>query len=167
MKSFVWLYAAVVLCVMMALLIPLIKPVVTPVGTTRLPYRRVGSLLSPAELRFYGILRAVVPHRCVILAKVRVADLLEITAAGQARQQAFRRVSQKHCDFVVANVDNLCPLLVIELDDSSHRQSDRRRRDWLVDDIYRSAGLPVLHIPVKREWNIAELGALVRQALAG
>ena len=152
---------------MMALLIPLIKPVVAPGGTARLPYRRVGSLLSPAELRFYAVLRAVVPHRCVILAKVRVADLLEITAAGQARQQAFRRISQKHCDFVVANVDNLCPLLVIELDDSSHRQADRRGRDWQVDDIYRSAGLPVLHIPVKREWNVTELGALVRQALAG
>lgn len=128
-----------------------------------LPYRRVDSLLSPGEMRFYLTLRQVVGARYLIMAKVRLADLLVITAAGKDWWQAFRPIGSKHVDFVLVNPSTLAPVLVIELDDATHERADRRARDSQVDRILGSAGLPILHVPVRKVYEAAALATEVQQ----
>ena len=53
------------------------------------------------------------------------------------------------------------PLCGIELDDSSHENDDRQERDQFVDTLFREAGLPLLRVPVRREYNTSEIAALV------
>ena len=61
---------------------------------------------------------------CVVLAKVRLADLIEANERHPQWQANFNRIRSKHVDFVLC--DNwLRPLLAIELDDSSHKRIDR------------------------------------------
>ena len=50
--------------------------------------------------------------------------------------------------------------LAVELDDSSHRRSDRRQRDAFMDKAFRKAKLPLFHIPCKRSYGAGELGEL-------
>jgi hypothetical protein len=59
----------------------------------------------------------------------------------------------------------MAPLFGIELDDNSHKRADRVDRDEFVEHAFDAAGLPLLRIPVRANYNTSELGALFRQAL--
>ncbi len=78
---------------------------------------------------------------------------------------AFRRVSQKHVDFLLCHPEGLRPLLAVELDDRSHDRADRQDRDLFVDAAYRQAGLAVLHMTVRHEYDPAAVLALVQPHL--
>src|SRR4051794_24221479 len=107
----------------------------------------VESLLTPAELRFYHALQRVVPDHHIILTKVRIADLIQVSSKhAPSRQRVFRSIASKHVDFVLARSADLKPVAAVELDDSSHRQTHRRKRDELVDDVFAGTDLPLIRI---------------------
>ena len=54
---------------------------------------------------------------------------------------------------------------MIELDDASHQARDRRERDVLADAVYRSAGLPILHIPAAWSYGRREVSSLIQERL--
>ncbi|MFO7323096.1 MAG: topoisomerase DNA-binding C4 zinc finger domain-containing protein [Chloroflexota bacterium] len=43
----------------------------------------------------------------------------------------------------------------------SHERPDRRERDAFVDGVFAAAKLPLLHVPVRRSYAMAELEALL------
>jgi len=49
------------------------------------------------------------------------------------------------------------PRLAIELDDRSHQQADREERDAFVDEVFRAAGLPLVHIPAAKGYQVDEI----------
>lgn len=123
-----------------------------PTGVAQ--YRCADSLLTPTEAKFYRALDSAVGPMAVIQCKVRLADIL---LAPERDLAAFRRVSQKHVDFVLCERVTLKPLLAVELDDPSHARPDRIQRDQFVDAAYASAGLPIVHIPTQRDYNHVQL----------
>ncbi len=53
------------------------------------------------------------------------------------------------------------PVFGIELDDASHRRSSRQVRDEFVENACKAAGLPLLRVPVQREYNSREIAAQI------
>lgn len=137
-----------------------------------LPYQKRRTFFTANERRFYVALSQAVSQvdrSLVIFSKVRMADLVSITTVGRARQQAWWRISQKHCDFLLLRPSGepgaLEPALVIEVDDASHERPDRRQRDAFVDAVYDQAGLPILHVPVVQHFAPNELAGQIRRSL--
>jgi len=126
---------------------------------TSLAYRR-RNLLTANEQRFYTTLR--VSTNETILAKVRLADLVESSTNSRSD---FARISQKHIDFVLADPTTLTPKLLIELDDRSHQREDRKARDQFVDGVATAAGIPILHISTRVEYDPDTLRELIRNRL--
>jgi hypothetical protein len=58
-------------------------------------------------------------------------------------------------------------VLGIELDDSSHRARSRVERDAFVDELFRTARLPLLHVPVRQGYDPKDLQAQVLSAIEG
>jgi len=56
------------------------------------------------------------------------------------------------------------PKLAIELDDKSHQRKDRQERDAFVDEVFRAAGLPLVHIPAAKGYQVDEVRQLLRAA---
>src|SRR6516225_4701356 len=126
----------------------------------------VESLVTPAEQKFYEALDEAIDGRLMILSKVRVADLLSVTSeSGPARQRVFRSIACKHVDFLLVEAQNLRPLAAIELDDSTHRRGDRRKRDELLDDLFQKAELPLLHFKTASAYNPRSIEAQLEEAL--
>ena len=126
----------------------------------------VESLVTPAEQRFYEALDEAVDGRLLILSKVRVADLLSVTSESRsARYRVFRSIASKHVDFVLVEAKNLRPLAAIELDDSTHRRLDRRKRDELLDDLFAKANLPLIRFKTGSTYNPRSIEAQIEQAL--
>lgn len=125
-------------------------------GEGPLPYFSREFLLSRGECVFYLALRRAVPAHLMICPKVRMIDV--INCSNDARKQGYAgRISQKHVDFVLADVETTAIAMVIELDDRSHRRSDRQQRDQFVDRAYAAAGVPILHVPAAAAYDVRAL----------
>ncbi|EMY3517279.1 DUF2726 domain-containing protein, partial [Escherichia coli] len=58
--------------------------------------------------------------------------------------QLFRMVSQWHVDVVIVERCSFSIVAAVELDDASHLRPERRRRDILLEEVLRQAGIPLL-----------------------
>jgi hypothetical protein len=127
----------------------------------------VKSMLTPAEQRFYEALDAAIDGRLVILSKVRIADLFNVTSRNSAaRQRVFRSVASKHVDFVLAEPADLHPVAAIELDDSSNERSDRRLRDKMLDELFDKAGFPLIRFRVTARFDPSLIEEQVEQVVS-
>jgi hypothetical protein len=141
-----------------------ISPPSGPAGV-QLPYQRKDYLLTKAERAFFGVLPQAVGSQYFIFAKVRLADLVFIPRGTESRQSHFNRIRSKHIDFVLCDPQVVRPLLAIELDDSSHKRSDRRVRDEFVDSALDAAGLPILHVAARASYNVRHLTQAIQEKL--
>jgi len=125
-----------------------------------LPYRLRDDFLSPAEFSFFKVLSSVSGTRFTIQSKVRLADVFFVARPNE-NVAFFNRIAQKHLDFLVCDSVTMKPLLGIELDDSSHTQNNRQQRDEFVESVCKVAGLPLLRLPVQREYSSREIAAQI------
>jgi hypothetical protein len=130
----------------------------------QLHYRRRPALFTPAERSFAGVLDQVLDTRYRVYGKVRVADLIEPLPTKDRRiwQKAFNRISAKHFDFVICNSSDLVPVVVIELDDSSHQKAKRQQRDEMLQQICGQVQLPLIRVPAQKGYKLAEVEAYLK-----
>ncbi len=129
-----------------------------------LPYRLRDDFLSPAEFSFYKVLLSLVGARLTIQSKVRLADVFFVARPNE-NAGFLNRITQKHLDFLVCDSVTMKPLFGIELDDSSHKRNDRQERDEFVENVCQVAGLPLLRMPVQREYNSREIATQIAPLL--
>ncbi|MAE66735.1 MAG: hypothetical protein CMJ18_20905 [Phycisphaeraceae bacterium] len=130
-----------------------------------LPYLRKDYLLTKAERSFFHALFDVAGGRFHVFAMVRLADLVYIPRGTERRQSYFNRIRSKHVDFVLCELESIRPMLAIELDDASHSRRDRKERDVFVEEALRVAGLPLLRIPVRRDYSPHGLERQIRESM--
>lgn len=130
-----------------------------------LAYKRKVYFFSKAEKSFYEVLRFAIQDEFALFAKVRLSDLLYNSESGSERVILQNKIQSKHADFVLCDPTYLKPLLVIELDDSSHDRPSRQSRDTFVDEALGAAGLPILHVRVQNSYSIRELSDKIRSLL--
>ena len=128
------------------------------------PYRRK-SLLSPTELDFYNVLKLAVSDRFLILLKVGVRDLCEITNRD-VNQAAFNRVADDKMDFVLCDQATLAPVVAIELDDSTLYHRDRAERDAFMKELFGVIGVALIHQRVQVAYDPAAIARWVDAAVA-
>ena len=125
-----------------------------------LPYRLRDDFLSPAEFSFYKVLSSLAGTRLTIQSKVRLADVFFVARPNE-NIAYFNRIAQKHLDFLVCDSVAMKPLFGVELDNSSHKRNDRQERDDFVESVCKVAGLPLLRLPVQREYNSRDIAAQI------
>jgi Protein of unknown function (DUF2726) len=131
-----------------------------------LPYRAIPSLLTNSEAAFFRVLfEAIDELPVVVFSKVRLLDLMEIPRGTEGRAGFRARVQSKHVDFVLCDAATLRPMLVIELDDPSHRRKDRMRRDAFVDEVMRTIGLAIWHVPVAAKYDVMEFKTAIASSI--
>ncbi|WP_428937866.1 DUF2726 domain-containing protein [Fontivita pretiosa] len=124
--------------------------------------------VSNAEGNFFRVLKHVVGQRAHVLAQVSLRQLVWFPGNNQSnpgRAIWQNKVAAKAVDFVVCDPATLRPLVVIELDDSTHSRPDRQTRDAEIEALLRAAGLPLLHVRTSRAYNTQELFESLRPYL--
>ncbi len=132
-----------------------------------LRYHAQPRLFTEAEWQFYQVLNTAVGQRFLIVGKVRIADVItpRATVRRQAWWRAFRKISSKHLDYVLLEPQSGVIRMALELDDSSHRRTDRRTRDRFVDRALAQAGVPLLRVVAARRYAPGEVQRLIAEAL--
>ncbi len=117
-------------------------------------YQKKANLLTYQERRFYTVLQQVVDNRYHIFTKVRMADVIWLANEPHDRKFHNNQVLCKHLDFVLCDHMHFCPIMVIELDDSSHSRYDRRASDAFKEKACIMAALPLLRIKVQSTYDM-------------
>lgn len=127
----------------------------------RLAYTRNRFMTEP-EFAFYQVLKSTVGYAYDIFAQVRLASLVK--PRGYFIWNNFRPLAIRTVDFVLTNKNTGYPLLVIELDDSSHLLLRRQYRDNFIDHVLQQINLPILHIKRQNSYNPTLLLDQIHQA---
>ena len=111
-----------------------------------LPYKKK-LLLTKNEWSFYKGLKPIADELGFsVLAKVRVADLVEVDVKDNKDfMKYFNKINKKHVDFILAKPENLQIVLLIELDDNSHDLKQKERDDF-IEAIYIQTGYKLLRV---------------------
>lgn len=137
-----------------------------PVDSGPLPFRLRDDFLSPAEISFYHVLVTAAEGRFMVCPKVNLGDIFYV-ARPDLNLAARNRISGKHVDFLLCENRSMRPCAGIELDDSSHARKDRQSRDAFVDQVFETAGLPLLRFPVQRAYVVADIAVRLTTVLGG
>ncbi|MCK7068903.1 DUF2726 domain-containing protein [Enterobacter bugandensis] len=128
-------------------------------------WERQAQLMTDREVHFMqGLFRAVDMRRWYLCPQVRVADIVQITPRVRGRSRTwwklFHMAAQWHCDVVIVDRRTFRVVAAVELDDASHLKKSRCRRDILLDEVMRQAGMPLL-----RSRDARELQRMIRDFL--
>lgn len=128
------------------------------------PYYACDTLMTTAELKFYQALKSVTQNRYQIAPKVRLGDV--ITCDEISWHKGYGpKISAKHVDFVLFDEKTSAILCCIELDDRSHRQPNRIKRDKFINKALKTADVPLIRIPVSKGYDLAHIEKEIALAL--
>lgn len=102
-------------------------------------YERKGTLISRAEYDFLLVLRQISPERYEVVPQVALVSVIDKKTENSYRNELFRI-----CDYCFVDRDTFEPLLLVELNDSSHKRADRVQRDEKVNAICKAAKMPLI-----------------------
>lgn len=135
-------------------------------GSDAPEYRKSKSVLTYRERVLLRAIRRAVDGGYTILMKVRMGDFVWLANEPNDRKFHNNQILCKHVDFLLCNKFTLEPLLVIELDDKSHKKSDHAERDKFKDETFESIGLPIIRVELQESYNADELKKRIEEKIA-
>lgn len=132
------------------ILVIIIKAIASDSGnqkkSTVYRYNRKYVIMTEREQEFYKKLKLVCGDSILIFPQIHLSSLFFHNVKGQNFKLAFRFINRLSVDFVLVDSRNFKTLLAIELDDSTHNEKDRIKRDLIVNDIFEKANFPLLRV---------------------
>ncbi len=129
-----------------------------------LPYRLREHFLTTPEVVLYRALRQMAGERYVIYAKVALNDIFYIVRPNE-NVHYFNKLFRKHVDFLLCHPQTLRPQIGVELV-RPIPNTGTRSTDQFMEDLFITAGLPLVQIPSNDHYEIAEIVSLFQASLA-
>ena len=128
------------------------------------PYYKNSVFISKAEQSFFKVLRR--SYRREILYILSQVALNRLLRTEEKDWRYINKISQKSVDFVLVDKITFTPILIIELDDSTHNLPERVLRDSFLNSVLTAVELPFLRIPTKFSYNTNELKKMIADKVA-
>jgi hypothetical protein len=121
------------------------------------------NFLTASEQSFYNVLKLFAGDKYAVCPKARLCDVVLIQKGTDngLRQSLFNRISRKHLDFILLDLQTLVPTMAIELDDQSHQSYDVQKRDRVKNKALHDAGLKLVRVPVKHAYTQSDLAEII------
>lgn len=129
----------------------------------RLPYRLREAFLSTPELALLHVLQNMVRGHYVICPKVALNDVFYIVRPNE-NVHFFNKIFRKHVDFLLCEPGTLKPAFGIELVKPISR-NETREADQFMEDLFLSAGLPLVHVPSSDRYSEDDLTELFKLSI--
>ena len=129
----------------------------------RLPYRLREQFMSTPELALLRVLQKMVGRHYIICPKVALNDVFYIVRPNE-NVHFFNKIFRKHVDFLLCEPDTLKPAFGIELVKPVFR-NETREADLFMEDLFLSAGLPLVHVQSSERYSENDLTELFQLAV--
>jgi hypothetical protein len=125
--------------------------------------QKVRAFLDADDRAFYPTLRPIAESEgLTILAKVRPSDMVEPRRVPRRRDPNADVLRQTRLDFVLSGLDDLTPVVRVNLDHRVERADLDRAHDQLIDAICHATELPLVRANIHAGFAEAEVVAQVR-----
>lgn len=98
------------------------------------------TLISKSEQGFYNAIKSSVPEGYCVFPQINLASFIDRTDNARFHNELFRNV-----DFLITDAE-YTPKFIIEINDQTHLNNDRKERDEKVQKICEEAGIPILKL---------------------
>ena len=134
--------------------------------TNQFPYVRK-QFFSNNEKKFFEALKYAVNVKYLIMAQVKLSDIIEITQelTGNEKTTYRNKIQQKHIDFILLNPHDYSVVLAIELDDTTHNRQKVMQSDEFKNNALAAAQIPLLRIKTAREYPIRDISYAILNAI--
>ena len=129
----------------------------------RLPYRLRENFLSTPELALLRALQEMAGTQYLICPKVALNDIFYIVRPNE-NVHFFNKFFRKHVDFLLCESPSFKPAIGVELVKPVYR-TETRESDQFMEDLFLSAGLPLVHIPSSERYLQDDLVELFQLAI--
>ena len=119
------------------------SPCPVPMATTsgdKYLYEVRKSLITKSEQAFYNVIKSSIPEGYSVFPQINLASFIDRTDNAQFHNELFRNV-----DFLITDSEYV-PRFIIEINDQTHLNNERRERDEKVRKICEEAGIPILKL---------------------
>lgn len=114
-----------------------------PAELVKYSYLAKKQIMTNAERIFYDKLLTRVGDSHYVVPQAHLSMFIDHKVKGQNWRGAFSMINGKSVDFLIVEKATQKPVLAIELDDYTHGRPDRVKRDVVVAEILRKAGVPL------------------------
>ena len=130
-------------------------------------YEKRPRIVTNYELLFYHVLAEALNDSYAIIPQAHLSTFLNHKIHNHQNWSiALTKINKKSVDFLICHKETLRPLFAIELDDSSHNQPNRIKRDTFVNEIFATANMPLVRFR-SGEWPHAQaVKAKIRATLS-
>lgn len=129
----------------------------------RLPYRLRENFLTTPELALFRTLQGMVRRHYIVCPKVALNDIFYIVRPNE-NVHFFNKIFRKHVDFLLCEPETLKPAIGVELVKPVSR-NETRETDQFMEDLFLSAGLPLVHVPSSERYAENDLVELFQLAI--
>ena len=129
----------------------------------RLPYRMRKQFLSSTELSLLAVLQEISEGRYVVCPKVALNDIFYIQRPNE-NVHFYNKIFRKHVDFLLCEIDDMKPAFGVELVKPIAKE-ETRSADQFMEDLFLSAGLPLVHVPTNEVYELSDIVHLFQLAL--
>lgn len=103
-------------------------------------YDAKNTLISKSEQEFYNAIKSCVPEGYCVFPQINLASFINRTDDTRFHNELFRNV-----DFLITSSEYI-PKFIVEINDQTHLNNERRERDEKVQKICEEAGIPILKL---------------------
>ncbi len=128
-----------------------------------LPFRLREPFLSAPEAALFRVLKQMAAEHYVIYAKVSLNELFNIIRPNE-NVHFFNKIFRKHLDFLLCDPRTFKPEIGVELVKPISRD-ETRASDQFMEDLFLTAGVPLVHIPSSDHYEVSEVISLFQLAV--
>lgn len=116
------------------------------ISVPKYTYRLREHIMTSYEEQVFRKLCEIFQDKCYVIPQVHLSKLFDHKIKGQNWHGAFAHINGKSVDFILLKKNDLSPLCAIEIDDWTHRTTNRKERDKEVERLFASVKLPLLRL---------------------
>jgi hypothetical protein len=140
------------------------KPAQSVKSLITTPHLKPKAVLTYQERAFFWVLLRAIAAEYSVLAKVHVADFIEMSDELKAQKSYGEQILFEHVDFLLCKKSTFEPILVIELDNGDASPAHVESNGFKVETL-TAAGIAYLLIPIQKEYNSADLKQQIHEKL--
>ena len=129
----------------------------------RLPFRLREQFLSFTEIALLSVLQKMADGHYVICPKVALNDIFYIQRPNE-NVHFYNKIFRKHVDFLLCEPEGMKPAFGVELVRRIAKE-DTRTTDKYMEELFLSAGLPLVRVPSSEHYELVDLIPLFQLAL--
>jgi len=143
-------------------------------STATLNFQKRKGIVGTNEMKCMVALTRVAGEKARVYPKVRLADMVNVSREHAESPALQDKLASRNVDFLLAHSRTLAPVLAVNIERKPLRNemgdivdTHKTRTDDFSEDVLRLAGIPLLKLVAKEEYDPADLSRRIKLVMAG